>query len=101
MCQQHITKLTEQYPDIIEMMSEQFDSHEFILKLAHDNQQEYIEALYEYRENPAPFRTLHAILSRALHSHRDRVEDLGTAKTNNIWMESNDCHLWRKKDVIS
>ena len=60
--------LYEQYPAIIAQMPEIFDSHEFILHLAHRNQALYVGALYAYRHSVhrgaiAPFQIVHRILS--------------------------------------
>ena len=38
--------LYDQYPAIISQMPSVFDSHQFILELARQNQAEYVEALY-------------------------------------------------------
>ena len=50
------SELFAQYPAIIEQMPGTFKSHEFILKLAHQNQRLYIEALCSYRDSAAPIR---------------------------------------------
>jgi hypothetical protein len=53
--------LYARYPEVITQMPDLFDSHMFILELAHQNQAEYVKALYAYIdsahvENPTPFQ---------------------------------------------
>jgi len=46
MAEHGLSALYEAYPAIIEQMPETFDSHAFILRLAHEQQVLYVEALY-------------------------------------------------------
>ena len=93
--------LYEQYPAIIAQMAETFDSHEFILRLAHQNQTLYVEALYAYRRSVhrgavAPFRVVHQILSQRLNAHRDLVERIGDVDSEDIFGQIQRCAQWKK-----
>jgi len=93
--------LYEQYPAIIAQMAETFDSHEFILRLAQENQPLYIEALYGYRHSmhrgaTAPFRVVHRILAQRLSAHADLVEHVGNAYSKHIFGQMCGCAQWRK-----
>jgi hypothetical protein len=44
MTEHDFSQLYEQYPTIIQQMDDTFTSHEFILKLAQQNQTQYVEA---------------------------------------------------------
>lgn len=91
--------LFEKYPDVIEQMLETFTSHQFIQRLAQQNQALYIKALYAYRNTPAPFRTVHAILARHLHGYRERVTNLGDVESENIFGQATECAEWQKKST--
>jgi len=59
------------YPSIIAQMGEVFTSHKFILELARQHQDLYVDALYAYRDSlregrPVPFQIVHGILAKHL-----------------------------------
>lgn len=89
--------LFEQYPSVIASIQKQtFTSHEFILKLAQDNQKAYIEALHAYRDSE-PFRNVHSFLARHLHTCPE-VELVNTvAPSANIFGEADTCAVWKRK----
>jgi hypothetical protein len=69
-------------------MSDRFDSHEFILRLAQENQKLYIEALYHYRDSAepaAPLMIVHGILARHLNEYPELIEQIGTVQSENIF----------------
>lgn len=79
-----------------------FTSHEFILRLAQQNQRLYVEALYSYRESLhrgefTPFRVVHGILSQHLTSLPDIVVYLGEVLSVDIFGHSNNCAQWRRR----
>jgi hypothetical protein len=90
------------YTEIIAEMPMVFTAHEFILRLAHQNQKLYIEALYAYREVPhtdlpAPFLNVHRILTTQLHAYPELVEQVRKhAPSRNIFGESIACTEWKK-----
>ena len=43
------------YPNIVKLMDDEFDSHQFIQRLAQKYQKLYIQALYEFRDSNRPF----------------------------------------------
>ena len=88
------------YSEVIAQMPATFDSHDFIRRLAHEHQPEYIEALYAYRDSlhrggPAPFRAVHQILSEHLNHCREVVRN-GDGPSDDIFGQSNVCAKWRK-----
>jgi len=89
--------LLAHYPETIEEMGETFTSHQFILKLAQQHQRLYIKALHSYRDEPAPFRTVHGILAKRLHDYPELIELVRRdASSRNIFRQSNPCAEWRK-----
>ena len=88
--------LFTQYSAIIDMMPTEFDSHQFILRLAEHNQVAYIQALSRYLNNGAPFQTLHAQLSGGLNELTNLVEHIGVVQSNNIFGNQSPCAKWRK-----
>jgi hypothetical protein len=94
--------LYEQYPAVIAQMPAIFTSHQFILRLAQQNQVLYIEALHSYRDAThrgavVPFMRVHNILSKRLHAHPDLVELVrGDAPSTDIFGRPNECAQWRK-----
>lgn len=93
--------LYEQYPSIIAEMDDTFTSHEFILRLAHQHQKLYVEALYSYRDSlyegkPAPFRPVHQILGRRLAAHKELVTRIGETTSDDIFRNPQVCSKWKK-----
>jgi len=79
-----------------------FSSHELILRLAQQNQPQYIEALYSYRSTlhrgtPAPFMIVHGILAQHLKEYSHIVEQIRTdASSQDIFGQASECSEWRK-----
>ena len=102
MTEHDFSDLFEQYPNIIEEMPEIFTSHEFILKLAQQNQAEYVEALHAYCHKeegvaPTPFMTVHGILAKGLNSFPKLIELFRTdAPSKDIFGRSGKSALWKK-----
>ena len=93
--------LYDQYPNVIAQMPESFTSHEFILRLAHQNQVDYIEALYSYRDyrhagTIAPFQAVHMTLAGHLNRCPE-VENLGQVRSQHIFGEWTTCAKGRKR----
>ena len=54
------------FDNILSAMDLRFTSHQFILRLAHDYQQEYVAALAAFAAGGKPFRDLHHALVKRL-----------------------------------
>ena len=89
-------ELIANYPAIIELMDSEFDSHAFILELAHANQATYVAALNNYTRGGTPFQTLHAQLSSALHGFPNLVQYVDEVKSRNIFGRVTACARWRR-----
>jgi hypothetical protein len=96
MSQDGFSALKDHYSEIIEAMSATFTSHQFILRLAQQYQAQYIEMLHDYRDGPAPFRTVHSILARHLHSHKELELVRDDALSTDIFGQPDQCAQWRK-----
>jgi len=84
MPQHDFSQLFERYPGIISKMPDRFDSHEFILRLAQENQQLYIEVIYHFRysaEPAAPFMVVHGKLAKHLKEYPDLIKQIGTVQS--------------------
>ena len=94
--------LESKFTEIIDLMPDPFDSHEFILLLAQKNQAEYINALYAYkdyvnREHLAPFQAVHGALIQKLAKHTELVKLIRNDKpSKDIFGKSQSCGEWEK-----
>ena len=89
------------YPELISEMAGEFTSHEFILKLAQENQLDYVNALFAYRDverdgTPAPFMFVHREISRGLKGFSELVEKIDDVSSLDIFGLAGRCPLWRK-----
>ena len=101
MSEHDFSALYEQYPAVITQMPTIFTSHQFILRLAQQNQALYIDALHSYRDAahrgaPAPFMIVHSILSKRLNAHPDLVKRLDDVPSTDIFGQPNECAQWKK-----
>ncbi len=102
MSKHDFSALEAHYPQVIEQMPETFTSHQFILKLAQEQQVLYIEALYDYRDSlhgpsPAPFRAVHHTLSSRLKKYPNLVSRDGDEhQSKDTFGKPQRCARWRK-----
>ncbi len=90
-------ELEQFYPEIIEMMIREFDSHRFILKLAEKHQVLYIRALDRSIDaHETPFRLAHRQLAQRLHHFPELVKKIGERNSPDIFGNSNSASLWEK-----
>lgn len=83
------------YASVLETMPNEFDSHVFILKLAHQHQRLYVKALATFADTDRPFQIVHGeIASRLLHS--GLVKKFGEQNSEDIFRQVNSASLWRK-----
>ena len=85
----------------IESMENEFDTHEFILMLAKNNQKDYIDALSNNIANKRPFQVLHSAIGKALKkiSYRQNApiqEVDANISSRNIFGEYSSCSKWKK-----
>ena len=94
--------LRAHYPEIIAQMSPVLNSHQFILRLAQEHQDLYVEALYAYRDSvhrgrPTPFMVVHQVLSQLLGEYPSLVRrDGDDHQSHDILGQPNYCARWRK-----
>lgn len=96
MTQENLDVLLSQYPAIIEQMQTVFTSHEFILRLAQQNQRAYIDLLHAYRDSVAPFQVVHGRLAHGLRGFPNLVEYIDDVSSTDIFGQTNYCARWRK-----
>ena len=89
--------LEQHYPEIIQRMGKRFNSHEFILELAHSHQGLYIKALAQYSDNKAPFQVVHGQLAKALVKFDKLVYYIGDEPSTDIFGHSSEAAVWGKR----
>jgi hypothetical protein len=85
------------YPAVIAGMGSEFNSHEFILRLAQEHQAAYIRVLYHYVESNHPFKQAHGALAQALEQFDTLIEKIANKESNNIFGEKSLAIVWSKK----
>jgi hypothetical protein len=79
------------------MPKDEFDSHEFILQLAHDHQRLYVQALAAYADTDRPFQIVHGEIARRLGRHKDLVSQReGKTISMDIFGQDNTAAVWQK-----
>lgn len=94
--------LESKFPEIVNLMPDPFDSHEFLLLLAQKYQTEYVTALYAYKDysnkgSPSPFQGVHKAIIQKLVAHKELVALIRDDKeSKDIFGNSNRCGEWKK-----
>jgi hypothetical protein len=91
-----LEELEEKFAEVLRLLPDEFDSHEFILKLAQAYQQLYVRALSEYADNNQPFQSVHSEIARRLKKRDDLVDHIGERPSRNIFGDVNDAAVWQK-----
>jgi hypothetical protein len=84
------------YEQVIALMPNKFDSHEFILKLAQEHQRLYVQALVEYAESERPFQIVHGQIAMRLIKYPNLVTRVGEHISKDIFLRENTATLWQK-----
>ena len=77
-------------------MPDEFDSHQFILELAHQHQRLYVQALVTFADMDHPFMVVHGEIARRL-SHTSLVKKIGERDSEDIFRQVNSAVLWKKE----
>lgn len=94
-----VDKLESFFIEVIQKMNWQFTSHELLLRLAHDHQQEYVGALASYMGNGTPFKDLHHELIKRLRKLEGQMITLRHKDypSRDIFGVVSTAAVWRKK----
>ena len=84
------------YEQVIALMPNRFDSHDFILKLAQEHQQLYVQAFVDYVEREKPFQPVHAQIAARLHKYPHLVTKIGEHISKDILLQEKTVALWQK-----
>jgi hypothetical protein len=85
------------FPRIVNSIpADEFDSHDFILKLAQKHQRLYVQLLYVYKDNNQPFQSVHKEIARRLKKQVDLVKHVRDHSSRNIFGLVNKVAVWRK-----
>jgi hypothetical protein len=73
----NLDELKQYYNGILDLMPDEFDSHEFILKLAQNHQPQYVRTLYASVSvaDEKVFGNLHGQIGKSLHKYATYVKD--------------------------
>lgn len=91
--------LAEHFSEIVAEMPDEFDSHQFILTLAHRHQKLYVQALILYADSEQPFAVLHGQIARRLGQHTDLVSPQGRAASTNMFGGRSRAEEWHKANT--
>ena len=84
------------YEQVIALLPDTFDSHEFILKLAQEHQRLYVEALVEYADSDRPFQIAHGQMAKRLHKFPNLIAHAGERNSKDIFLQVNSAAVWQK-----
>jgi hypothetical protein len=98
MAESALATLEAAFPEVVATMGEYFDSHDFILKLAHAHQRLYVAALAKYRTHEHPFQIVHGEIARRLLNHPELVTRVGVRNSRDMFGQKNSATVWCKVD---
>jgi hypothetical protein len=84
------------YEQVIALMPNKFDSHEFILKLAQKHQRLYIQALVEHAESGKPFQIAHGQIAMRLLKFPNLITPVGEHISKDIFLQESTATMWQK-----
>jgi hypothetical protein len=82
------------YEKIIALMPNKFDSHEFILKLAQEYQQLYVQVLVAYVDSE--FQAVHGQIAMRLLKFPNLVTRVGEHISKDIFLQESSTIMWQK-----
>jgi len=84
--------------NVLVILPLEFNSHDFILKFAHNFQLEYIELLNEYKNSNNPFHECHKQIGKWLSINKLllNIKSKGRVSSVNIFGETNSVEEWEK-----
>ena len=98
MSERPLDQLEEKFPEILDAMPAEFDSHEFILRLAHEYQGLYVAALAEYADTDRPFQIIHGQIALRLHNFPSLITKVGKYESEDIFHQMNSAAMWQKAE---
>jgi hypothetical protein len=96
MVESTLQALEAAFPEVVAQMGEFFDSHDFILKLAHARQQLYVAALAAQVDHEHPFQIVHREVSRRLLTHPELATRVGERTSRDIFGQRSSATVWCK-----
>jgi hypothetical protein len=96
MTESTLQALEAAFPDVVAQMGEFFDSHDFILKLAHAHQRLYVAALAAYVDHEHPFQIVHGEIARRLLNHPELALRIGERVSRDIFGQKSSATVWNK-----
>ena len=84
------------YEKVIALMPNKFDSNDFILKLAQEYQQLYVQALGEHVDSERPFQSLRNQVAMRLLKFPDHVASIGEHISRDFLQQESTVTLWQK-----
>lgn len=83
---------------VLAILPPEFNSHDFILKFAHNFQLEYIELLNECKNFKNPFHECHKQIGKWLSKNEAllKIESKGKVSSVNIFGETNNVEEWKQ-----
>lgn len=99
MVESTLQALEAAFPEVVAQMGEYFDSHDFILRLAHGRQRLYVAALAAYGDHEHPFQIVHGEIARRLSTHTELVTRVGERISRDIFGQKSSATVWCKADT--
>jgi len=93
MAESTLLALEAAFPEIVAQMGEFFDTHDFVLKLAHAQQRLYVSALAAV-DGDHPFQIVHREISRRLLTHPELVSRIGERPSRDIFGQKSSATVW-------